>query len=69
MFLRSNGENVAFAVDVFRVFVVFLCFSNLADVAVTVANPHVLQPLAIEPDGGRRAGELKTSASLPDRDQ
>ena len=28
MFLQSDGKNVAFAVYVFRVFVVFFCFSK-----------------------------------------
>ena len=32
---------------------------HLPDVAVTVADPHILQPVAVEPDGGRRAGELE----------
>ena len=42
--------------------------ADLADVAVAVANPHVLQPLAVQPDGGGGAGELETSPRLTDRD-
>ena len=53
----------------FSIYDFVLRFTNLSNITITVAHPHILQVVVVEPDGGGGAGELKTCSCLPDRNQ